>query len=115
MTRSRSIYAKFLIALLALSGAGTAFAQYGYAPDSGYNAYYHEGNATAERARSWGYQDGLADGQKDRMTGHSFRPTHDDRYEDAPDHGNHAGMSRQQYKDIYRDAYVHGYERGYGR
>ncbi len=105
---------------LMLAGAGMAVAQYGPReplppPDPGYGLYYHDGEATANRASRWGYHDGWVDGRKDMETGHSFRPTHDDQFKDAPDHGNHSGMSRQQYKDIYRDAYMHGYERGYRR
>jgi hypothetical protein len=90
-------------------------AQYGYEPQPGY--YYDRespAHETAERARSFGYHDGLAEGQRDRMTGHSFRPTHSDRYEDASDHGDHHGMSRGEFKSIYREAYLRGYQRGYG-
>jgi hypothetical protein len=123
----------FGIALVAALGAGTAFAQYGYPPPpSGWGYYHHDhdddawrypsqdsyysgpARETAERARSFGYHDGLADGQRDRVTGHSFRPTHSDRYEDAPDHGDHYGMSRGEFKSIYRNAYLRGYQRGYG-
>lgn len=123
MTTSR--IAKFLgVALLATVGAGTAFAQYGYPAPQSDDGYYHRGHdraygyyngdATAQRARSYGYHDGFAEGERDRRTGHSFRPTHSDRYEDASDHGNHDGMSRDQFKGIYRDAYFRGYQRGYG-
>ena len=90
-------------------------AQYGYAPQPGY--YDHEespAHETAERARSFGYHDGLAEGERDRATGHSFRPTHSDRYEDASDHGHRYGMSRGEFKSIYREAYLRGYQRGYG-
>ncbi len=105
---------------LVLGGTGLAVAQYGRPydlppADPGYDTYYHDGAATADRARHWGYHDGFVDGRRDREHGHSFRPTQDDHYKDAPDHGDHHGMSRQQYKDLYRDAYVHGYERGYGQ
>ena len=116
MTRTRMAQL-FGAALLAASCAGTALAQDGYypPPERGYG-YYDGGAAhqTAERARSYGWHDGLADGQHDRYTGHSFRPTHSDRYEDASDHGNHDGMSRDEFKRIYRDAYYRGYQRGYG-
>lgn len=115
MTRRLSlrIVGPVVIAFAAI--AGTALAQYG---DPGrYDGYYQYDPAheTVERARSFGYHDGLADGERDRETGHSFRPTHSDRYEDAPDHGNHAGLRRDEFKSIYREAYLHGYERGYGR
>ena len=126
MTTTR--IAKFLgVALLATAAAGTAFAQYGYpASQSGDGYYQHDqrwdgrgqygyANATSQRARSYGYHDGVAEGERDRRTGHSFRPTHSDRYEDASDHGNHDGMSRDEFKRIYREAYFHGYQRGYGQ
>lgn len=102
------------IALLALTGTATAFAQQGYwAPQPEYNSYYHESRYGVERARDLGYHDGAHDGERDRLTGHSFRPTHGDRYEDASDHGDREGLSRGEFKEIYRDAYLRGYERGY--
>lgn len=114
MTRTR-IAQLFGVALLATAFTGAAFAQEGYYPQP--ERGYYEGGAaheTAERARSYGWHDGMADGQHDRYTGHSFRPTHSDRYEDASDHGDHDGMSRDEFKRIYRDAYYRGYQRGYG-
>ena len=114
MTTSR-IAKVFGVALVMTFGAGAVFAQNGYypAPQPG---YYNSDPAsqTAQRARSYGYHDGLADGERDRVTGHSFRPTHSDRYEDATDHGDHFGMSRDEFKRIYREAYFRGYQRGYG-
>jgi hypothetical protein len=131
-----------ILGLISVLGADTAFAQYGYPqPQPGWGDYHHDrddddgwrhpsqygyepqpgyyrgdspAHETAERARTFGYHDGLAEGQRDRMTGHSFRPTHNDRYEDASDHGDHYGMSRREFKSIYRDAYLRGYQRGYG-
>jgi hypothetical protein len=88
-------------------------AQYGYA-QPGYYENESPAHESAERARSFGYHDGLAAGERDRVTGHSFRPTHSDRYEDAPDHGNRYGLSRDEFKSIYREAYLRGYQRGYG-
>jgi hypothetical protein len=114
---ARSVSPKlFGLALVAVLSAGTAFAQYGYPPQQPGYDYRYDGPAheTAERARSFGYHDGLAEGERDRRTGHSFRPTHSDRYEDAPDHGDHYGMSRGEFKSIYREAYLRGYQRGYG-
>ncbi len=103
-----------------LGGTGLALAQYARPydlppADPGYNTYYHDGEQTADRARHWGYHDGFVDGRKDQEHGHSFRPTQDDHFKDAPDHGDHHGMSRDQYKNLYRDAYMHGYENGYRR
>ncbi len=113
MTRLSSVVGKLSgIALLTMLGAGTAFAQYRY--EDRQEGYYQQGQDAAERARNTGYQDGIAEGEKDRNSGHSYRPTHSDRYEDAHDNGNRDGLSRDQFKGIYRQAYLNGYQRGYG-
>lgn len=44
--------------------------------------------------------------------GHSFRPTQDDNYKNAPGYSSNMGY-RQQYKDMYRQAYQQGYQSGY--
>lgn len=76
---------------------------------------YSDGRAYADSARRIGYDDGFNDGQRDRRTGHSFRPTHSDRYEDA-DRGYNRGFGdKGYYKQLYRDGYRQGYERGYGQ
>jgi hypothetical protein len=108
--------------LLGIAGVllmtGSAFAQYGQYEqlprDPGYNAYYHDAEDAPNYAAHWGYHDGLADGQHDRETGHSFRPTHDSAYKHAPEYGR-PPINRDEYKNLYREAYVRGYERGYGR
>ena len=111
MTRFSSAVGKLSgIALLSLLGAGTSFAQYGYEQQPG---YYQQNNYAVEHARNAGFQDGVAEGERDRATGHSFRPTHSDRYEDAPDHGDRDGLRRNEFKNLYREAYLRGYERGY--
>ncbi len=64
-------------------------------------------------ASQFGYQDGFSDGRNDRLTGHSFRPTHDGNYHHA-DRGYYGGYGdRNYYKQLYRRAYEDGYERGY--
>ena len=63
-------------------------------------------------AQENGYRDGMNDGQKDRSTGHSFRPTHDDNYKNAPGYASSMG-DRQQYKNMYRAAYEQAYPLGY--
>ena len=66
-------------------------------------------------SRELGYEDGLRIGARDRNTGHSFRPTNGERFEDA-DRGYNSGFgSKQEYKDTYRSGYREGYERGYNR
>ncbi len=65
------------------------------------------------RAREFGYQDGLNDGQRDRATGHSYRPTHDSSFKHG-DRGYEPNMgNRDFYKNAYRQAYQDGYQRGY--
>jgi hypothetical protein len=70
-------------------------------------------NGSFRQAEDVGYRDGINDGQHDRSTGHSFRPTHDDNYKNA-DRGYHSDMgSKQAYKDSYRRGYERGYQEGY--
>jgi hypothetical protein len=93
---------------LMLAGATLAAAQpaqWGY-DDRGYQNFYFN-------AKDFGYQDGFNDGQNDRLTGHSYRPTHDDNFKHA-DRGFSRGYGdRNYYKEIYRRAYEDGYDRGY--
>lgn len=61
-----------------------------------------------------GFRDGMIAGGKDRSENKKFRPTKNDKYEDA-DHGfTHDYGSKKEYKREYRDGFVAGYERGYG-
>jgi hypothetical protein len=68
-----------------------------------------QNNNVAYRA---GFQDGHADGQRDKRTGHSFRPTQGDNYKEAK-HGWTGIGDRQAFKDTYRQGYASGYQRGY--
>jgi hypothetical protein len=116
-----------LIATCALAVCATsAFAQYGGYPQYGpgylppppppqsrYWQAYHEESLPNYAAR-WGFRAGEIDGQRDRETGHSFRPVHDDGYKHVPS-SNGIPVPRGEFKGIYREAYVHGYEAGYGR
>jgi hypothetical protein len=75
----------------------------------GYGGYGYGLNA----ARQNGYRDGINDGARDRRTGHSNRPTHDDNYRHAdhgyiPTYGN-----KDYYRQAYREAYQNAYEQGY--
>ncbi len=82
-------------------------------PQSRYWQAYHEDRLPNYAAR-WGFHAGEVDGQRDRETGHSFRPTHDDGYKHVPSsHG--IPVPRGDFKSIYREAYFHGYDAGYGR
>lgn len=82
-------------------------------PPAVYGGYYQQ-PALARTAEENGFRDGLADGARDRDTGHSFRPGSNDKYEDCPGYYGELG-SRDAYKRYYRDAYRHGYNRGYSR
>lgn len=86
---------------------------YGGYPNGGYNngGYYNGGR----QAYNIGYQDGQRHGQSDRMTGHSYRPTHDDDYRNADRGYSNAYGSKQAYKDQYRNGYMSGYNAGYNR
>jgi hypothetical protein len=94
---------------------------------SGYRAGY---NGSRPNTRGWqqngrgsygygnqagqiGFQDGLNDGQRDRQSGHNFRPTDSGAYKHA-DHGYNSSFgNKDQYKQEYRQANASGYQRGY--
>jgi hypothetical protein len=67
-----------------------------------------------DTARRMGYEDGYNDGIRDSRTGHSFRPTHSDHYEDADRGYDRRFGDKGYYKQLYRQGYRQGYERGYG-
>jgi hypothetical protein len=70
-------------------------------------------NGNYGNGRNIGYQDGYLAGQKDRTTGHSFRPQENKGYKDA-DKGYSSSLgSKDQYKQVYRDGFMQGYQRGY--
>ncbi len=71
------------------------------------------GGRSVEQARQVGYQDGLAKGQSDRATGHSYRPTQHDAYKDADHQYSVIGGDKNQYKQLYRQGFMEGYQRGY--
>ncbi len=79
----------------------------------GYNGYNGYGNGGYSNAAQLGFQDGLREGQNDRATGHSFRPTHSEKYEDADTGYNSAYGNRQDYKNLYRSGYQRGYDQGW--
>jgi hypothetical protein len=85
----------------------------GYYPYYGGNGYYGGNRGGLGQAQSIGYQDGVRDGQNDRATGHSFRPTHDDSYHNADRGYSSAFGDKQTYKNTYRQGYEQGYQRGY--
>lgn len=81
----------------------------GYGPGGGAPGLYGNSSRVAEQN---GYRDGVNDGQKDRSTGHSFRPTQDNNYKNAPGYTSSMG-DHQEYKNVYRQGYERGYQEGY--
>jgi hypothetical protein len=73
---------------------------------------YGVGRLNDAAARN-GAQDGYFDGQKDRRTGHSNRPTQGDWYKSATRGYDSSLGDREQYKLAYRQAYLPAYQRGY--
>jgi hypothetical protein len=92
----------------------------------GYQAGYQHANpvprATSAAATTgqpmvgpsrYGYDDGLANGRKDKAKGDKFKPTEGDMYKHA-DHGWSADFGdKDHYKQVYRQAYTQGYQEGY--
>jgi hypothetical protein len=68
-----------------------------------------------DSARRFGSQDGFNDGLRDRRTGHSFRPTHDDNFKHADRGYNRSFGSKSYYKQVYRESYEQGYDSGWRR
>jgi hypothetical protein len=79
--------------------------------------YPYRGNDSGygNQAYDIGFRDGQADGRNDLLTGHSYRPTHDDNYKHADRGYNSSYGNKNWYKQTYRSGYVQGYERGYRR
>lgn len=101
-----------LVTLAVVAGSSVvASAQgWGYGDRDG----YYRNDRAISNARTFGYQDGFNDGRGDRISGHSFRPTHDGNFKHA-DRGYYGGIDRNYYKQMYREAYENGYQRGYDR
>ena len=88
----------------------------GYGNNGGYygNAYPgYGGNYGGGNAAQIGFQDGINEGQKDRATGHSDRPTNSGLYQDGTHGYSSAFGSETLYKQQYRQAYLRGYQQGY--
>lgn len=60
-----------------------------------------------------GFADGAREGQRDRYEGKAYRPTHSDRYEDAPGYYRELGGTHDQYRYYYREGFARGYREGY--
>jgi hypothetical protein len=85
----------------------------GYRYENRYDPYDRR-NRGDDLAFETGYRDGVAVGQRDSQKGKSYRPNHNDRYEDA-DHGyNRNYGDKNQYKNLYRQGFERGYSEGYG-
>lgn len=98
------------LAVVASSSVVASAQGWGYGDRDG----YYRNDRSIANARTFGYQDGFNDGRSDRISGHSFRPTHDGNFKHA-DRGYYGGIDRNYYKQMYREAYENGYQRGYDR
>lgn len=93
-----------------------------YNQDDGYernardfNRYRERGYGNRKIADDYGYRDGAAQGEKDRINGKAYRPNKNDRFEDA-NHGYQREFGKKDlYKQEYRQAFIHGYQDGYNR
>jgi hypothetical protein len=91
--------------------AGFGSPEYGFRdPD---DHYY--GRRYQNQAYNFGFEDGLRIGRQDRFGGHSFRPTHGDRYDDADRGYDRSFGDKDNYKNTYRSGYMAGYQRGYNQ
>jgi hypothetical protein len=98
--------------LLACGLKGQAVAGYLPLPQPGYGLFYQDSAGAPNVASRWGYNDGWEDGRRDRNHGETAKVEEKERYMMPPEHGVHAGMTRNQYVTVYRQAYMHGYEHG---
>jgi hypothetical protein len=108
------------------SGYERGFREVGYYSNGRDRDWDHDGDRDrggwgrgygVSAARQNGYLDGLNDGARDRRTGHSYRPTHDDNYRHAdrgyiPTYGN-KDYYKQAYREAYREAYQNAYQQGF--
>lgn len=103
----------FLSALALLGGCASHPAYYTAPPPP--VAYAPAAPPLVEAGQQNGYADGVRTGERDRMDGHSYRPTYGARYANTPGYSPRLGGPFWQYQSAYRDAYVRGYRRGYSR
>jgi hypothetical protein len=58
------------------------------------------------------FQEGVAEGQKDRHKNHDYRATKSGKYEDPPDYDKSYG-DKEHWKRIYQSGFAAGYYQGY--
>jgi hypothetical protein len=102
-----------LVLACGLGGQSAASAgSYVPLPQPGYGLFYQDSAGAPNVASRWGYNDGWEDGRHDRNHGETAKVEDKERYTMPPEHGVHAGMTRDQYIKVYQQAYRHGYEHG---
>lgn len=80
-----------------------------------YGQYRERESGNRSVADDFGYRDGRAQGEKDMIKGKPFRPSKNDRFEDA-DHGYQKEFGKKKlYKEEYRQAFIQGYRDAYNR
>lgn len=101
-----------LLAAIALLGGCASHPAYYVAPPPP-AAYAPQPSPLIQTGQQNGFSDGARIGERDRIEGHSYRPTSGDRYANTPGYYSQLGGPFWQYQSAYRDAYLRGYHRGY--
>jgi hypothetical protein len=101
-----------LLAALSLLAGCASYPAYYVAPPPPPAAY---APPVIQVARQNGYADGMRIGERDRVEGHSFRPTYSEHYANTPGYSPQLGGPFWQYQAEYRAAYMRGYRRGYSQ
>ncbi|HZU09141.1 MAG TPA: hypothetical protein VFA02_04505 [Pseudacidobacterium sp.] len=103
-----------LLAALALLGGCASHPAYYVAPPPPPPPAVAYVPPVIQAARQNGYADGIRIGERDRLEGHSFRPTYSEHYANTPGYSPQLGGPFWQYQSEYREAYIRGY-RGYAQ
>ncbi|WP_158751939.1 hypothetical protein [Acidobacterium sp. S8] len=103
-----------LSALALLAGCSSHPAYYVAPPPPPGPAAYAE-PPLIQAAHQNGFAEGVNVGERDRVDGHSYRPTNSRLYANTPGYSPQLGGPFWQYQSAYRDAYMRGYRKGYQR
>ena len=103
-----------LLSALALLAGCTSHSAYYVAPPPPPPVAY-AGPPLIQTAHQNGFAEGLQNGERDRMEGHSYHPTYSNRYANTSGYYPQLGGPFWQYQTAYRDAYMRGYRKGYER
>ena len=102
-----------LLASIALLAGCSSHPAYYVAPPPPTAAYVEP--SLMQSAHQNGFPQGVSIGERDRVEGHSYRPTYSRLYANTPGYSQQLGGPFWQYQSAYRDAYMRGYRKGYQR